>query len=107
MAKALELKGMSLQQINSNFTDLKASLENPDSQVQLNIANSLWADKNSILKPEFIKNNQDFYQAEVTNINFADANAPSIINNWVKQNTEGKIEKNCRSNSTRSSTVFS
>lgn len=93
MAKALELKGMSLQQINSNFTDLKASLENPDSQVQLNIANSLWADKNSILKPEFIKNNQDFYQAKVTNINFADANAPSIINNWVKQNTEGKIEK--------------
>lgn len=93
MAKTLELQGMNLQQINSSYAELKASLETPDPQVTLNIANSLWADQNASLKPDFIQNNQDFYQAKVTNLNFADTEAPSTINNWVKQNTQGKIEK--------------
>ncbi len=92
MAKALELQGMTLQDINSNYADLKTSLENPDSQVTLNIANSLWAEKNARLKPYFIQKNQEFYQAKVTNLDFADAKAPSIINNWVRENTQGKID---------------
>ena len=93
MAKALELQGMNLQEINSNYAKLKASLENPDSQVTLNIANSLWADKNASFKANFIQNNQDFYQAKVSNLDFADTEAPSIINNWVQENTQGKINK--------------
>jgi len=93
MAKVLELQGMNLQQINSNYAKLKTSLENPDPQVKLNIANSLWADQNNSLKSDFIKNNQDFYQAKVTNLNFADTETPNKINNWVKEKTEGKIEK--------------
>ena len=93
MAKALELQGMNLQQINSSYAELKASLENTDSQVTLNIANSLWADQNYSLKPNFIQNNQNFYQAKVTNLNFTDRNASKKINDWVKENTQGKIEK--------------
>ncbi len=93
MAKSLELQGMNLQQINSSNAQLKASLEKPDPQVTLNIANSLWAEKNTSLKPNFIQNNQDFYQAKVTNLDFADAEASSKINNWVKQNTQGKIDR--------------
>ncbi|MEM6751641.1 MAG: serpin family protein [Cyanobacteria bacterium P01_C01_bin.38] len=93
MAKALELNGMNLPEINSNYAVLKASLENPDSQVTLNIANSLWADRNANLKPEFIKNNQEFYQAKVTNLDFTDADSPNVINNWVRENTQGKINK--------------
>jgi serpin B len=93
MAKALEIQSMNLAQINSSYAQLKASLENPDSQVMLNIANSLWADKNTTLKSDFIQNNQDFYQAKVTNLNFSDAGASSTINSWVKENTQGKIDK--------------
>lgn len=93
MAKTLELQGMDLQEINYNYADLKASLENPDSEVKLNIANSLWAEQNANLKPGFVQNNQDFYQAKVTNLNFTDPAAPNIINNWVRENTQGKIDK--------------
>jgi serpin B len=94
MAQALELQGMNLQQINSAGAELKATLENPDPQVTLNIANSLWVDQNVSLKPDFIQNNQDFYQAKVTNLNFSDTGAStSTINNWVKENTKGKIDK--------------
>ncbi len=93
MAKALELQGMNLQKINSNYAQLKASLENPDPQVTLNIANSLWADQNASLNSNFIQKNQDFYQAKVTNVNFTDTETPNKINNWVKEKTEGKISK--------------
>ncbi|MEM6401431.1 MAG: serpin family protein [Cyanobacteria bacterium P01_D01_bin.116] len=93
MAKALELQGMNLAQINSNYAELKTSLENPDSQVTLNIANSLWADKNVSLKSDFIQKNQEFYQAKLTNLNFADSDTPNKINSWVKENTQGKIDK--------------
>ncbi|NJO28787.1 MAG: serpin family protein [Richelia sp. SL_2_1] len=93
MAKALELQGMNLQQINSDYVQLKASLENPDPKVTLNIANSLWVDKNASLKPDFIERNQNFYQAKITNLDFADTQAPNTINNWVQENTQGKIEK--------------
>ncbi|MDM9385447.1 serpin family protein [Chlorogloeopsis sp. ULAP01] len=93
MAKALELEGLTLSEINSSNAALKALLENSDTQVQLNIANSLWANQDASFKPEFLQRTQEFYQAKVTNVNFQDAGAPGIINNWVNENTRGKINK--------------
>ncbi|NWF61458.1 MAG: serpin family protein [Fischerella sp.] len=93
MAKALELQGLSVPEINSSNAALKVLLENPDPQVQLSIANSLWANQDVSIKPDFLKITQDFYQAKVTNLNFKDASAPGIINNWVNENTSGKIKK--------------
>ncbi|BAZ53270.1 serpin family proteinase inhibitor I4 [Nostoc sp. NIES-4103] len=93
MAKTLELKSMNLQEINSSYAALKGLLEKPDEQVQLTIANSLWANKNVSLKPEFLNKTQDFYKAKVTNLDFHDPTAPNSINNWIKENTRGKINK--------------
>ncbi|MBD2776678.1 serpin family protein [Iningainema tapete] len=93
MAKALELQGLSLEQINTSNAALKKILENPDAKVQLTIANSLWANKDAKFQPDFIQKNRDYYTARVTNLNFQDAVAPSIINNWVSENTRGKINK--------------
>lgn len=93
MAKALELQGLTIPQINSSNAVLKKLLENPDPKVQIDIANSLWANKEVSFNPEFIQRNQDFYTAKVTSINFTDAGTPSIINSWVNENTHGKINK--------------
>ncbi|PAX55181.1 serpin family protein [Brunnivagina elsteri] len=93
IAHTLELQGLSLQQINSSNAALKALLENPDPQVKLAIANSLWANQDATLNPDFLQRNREFYQAKVTNLDFNDANAPNIINTWVKDNTNGKIEE--------------
>jgi serine protease inhibitor len=93
MAKTLELQGMDLQTINSSYAAFKSLLENPDPQVQLAIANSLWADQDANLRPDFLQRTQAFYQAKVTTLNFRDAAAPGIINNWVSENTQGKINK--------------
>ncbi len=93
MAKTLELQGMSLPEINSAYATLKELLENPDPQVQLTIANSLWANKAATLQPNFLKSTQDFYKAKVTNLDFKDADSANTINQWVQDSTRGKINK--------------
>ncbi|MCC5614528.1 serpin family protein [Nostoc sp. CHAB 5836] len=94
MAKTLELQGINLPEINSSYAaTLKQLLDNSDRKVQLNIANSLWANRDVSFEPDFLQRIQYFYKAKVSNLNFQDAAAPSIINNWVKENTSGKINK--------------
>lgn len=93
MAKTLELQGMSLNELNQANANLKALLENPDSGVQLAIANSLWARQGVPFKPTFLQHNQKFYSAQVTDLDFAAPNATATINNWVKEKTRGKISQ--------------
>ncbi|MEH2061479.1 MAG: serpin family protein [Nostoc sp.] len=94
MAKTLELQGLNLLEINSSYAaTLKHLVDNADAKVQLNIANSLWANQDFSFQPDFLQRTQYFYKAKVSNLNFQDAAAPSIINNWVKENTNGKINK--------------
>ncbi|MDM9583617.1 serpin family protein [Nostoc sp. GT001] len=94
IAKTLELQGLNLSEINSSYAaTLKQLLDNSDPKVQLNIANSLWANKNFSFQPDFLQRVQYFYKAKVSNLNFKDPTASSIINNWVKDNTNGKINK--------------
>ncbi len=91
MAETLEFLGMSLQEVNQANAALKAMLENPDPKVQLSIANSLWARNEFPLNPEFVQKSNDFYGAKVTTLNFSDPSSLSIINTWVEQSTNGKI----------------
>lgn len=92
MAKTLELQGLNLPEINSSYAAvLKQLVDNSDGKVQLKIANSLWGNQDVSFAPDFLQRTQYFYQAKVSNLNFQDAAAPSIINNWVKENTNGKI----------------
>ena len=93
MERALEVQGMNHAELNRAYADLKATLENPDPKVQLNIANSLWAKKGITFNPDFIQRNKQFYGAEVTALDFGDPNAPATINAWVAHNTKGKIDK--------------
>ncbi|MCI0690951.1 serpin family protein [candidate division KSB1 bacterium] len=93
MAKALEVNGMSLQELNRANAALQAMLASSDPKVQLNVANSLWARKGVTFKPEFIKRNQEFFAAEVSDLDFALPSAPTTLNDWVSQKTNGKIDK--------------
>ena len=93
MARALELQGLSLDDLNRANAALKTALENPDPKVQLKIANSLWGKKGVDFKPEFIERNKTFYAAEVAALDFASPSAPATINSWVSNNTAGKIDK--------------
>jgi len=93
IAQTLELQGMSLEDVNQANSFLRETLSHPDPNVRLSLANSLWARKGEQFNPEFIQKNQNFYGARLTDLDFSDSQASSIINDWVKQSTEGKIEK--------------
>ncbi len=93
MAKTLGLQGMNLEEVNRASADLKTILENPDPEVKLTVANSLWAREGIDFKPEFMQRNRDYYAADVETLDFSHPGAANAINNWVKKNTGGKIDK--------------
>ena len=93
MSRALEAGGMSLDELNHAYAQLKAALDSPDPKVQLSIANSLWAKKGITFKPDFIQRDKQFYGAEVTALDFNDPAAAATINSWVADKTKGKIDK--------------
>jgi len=88
MAQTLGLQGMSLADLNNGNAALQASLFNPDPQVTLTIANSLWfhKDKGQVL-PTFVQTNTAYYGSEIGDL----AGAPDNINAWASGATHGKI----------------
>lgn len=94
MTKALELTKMSPKAINAANQNLQNSLQKDDPKVQVSIANALFVKQGFSLKPEFSQINQQYYQANISEIDFqSPQEALSIINNWVSQKTQGKIDK--------------
>ena len=92
IGSALALEDLSLNDLNSANEDLRNALEYPGKDVQLNIANSIWTNQDTLINPDFIRRNEQFYNAKVESLDFNNKKSVGIINNWVKRNTQGKIE---------------
>jgi serpin B len=59
----------------------------------LEIGNSIWVEKRFTVKEDFIKKNEEFYDAEIQNLDFYDVNSVDVINSWVSDKTYQKIPK--------------
>jgi serpin B len=92
IARALELEGMSLDEINQASAALIEALQGVGAQVRLAIANALWAAEDVAFKKAFIGHLQDAYDAQIAEVNFSDPATLGLINDWVKEQTEGKIK---------------
>lgn len=90
MARAMEIDGLSLDEVNRAFSDLKSVLSATDPKIQVKIANSLWIANGFPIEPAFVERNKKHYGAEIATL---DPSAPEAINSWVHKNTDGKIEK--------------
>jgi serpin B len=93
MADTLSIGEMSLEEVNAANLALRNYLSRTSSEVELAIANSLWAREGIDFKAEFLDRNRQYYGAEVTSLDFDDPGAPEAINQWVSDNTNGKINK--------------
>ena len=91
MAKTLGLSGLAPEDVNMANAALLATLRSADPKVQLEIANSLWARKGIPLAQDFAQTNKDYYEAEITDLDFADPKSVTTINNWVSNKTHGRI----------------
>jgi serine protease inhibitor len=93
MQKVLELSGLTLQEVNESYKNLIELLTGLDPKVKFQIANSIWFRQDKEPEKEFVDLCQKYFDALVRAMDFADPNAAGIINAWVKENTNGKIEE--------------
>lgn len=83
--------GMELDALNAANASLAAALRTDD--VELAVANSLWARQGVPFLPSFMERNQQFYRAEVATLDFASPEAARRINEWASRNTHGRITR--------------
>lgn len=81
--------GMGLDALNAGNAALAAALRSDD--VELAVANSLWAREGVPFLPAFMERNRQFYRAEVATLDFDSPEAPRRINEWASRNTNGRI----------------
>ncbi len=93
MLEALVPTGMDLPAYNEASSALMAFLPNIDPLVQTAIANSIWYDQ--VLEPEqaFLETNAAYFDAEVAPLDFHAPASVDVINRWVEEETNGKIER--------------
>lgn len=92
MANVLDLEGKGLDEVNEQLGNLMVSLEQADEDVLLEIANSLWANEQYGLAPDFAERCRESYDAEVASLDFGDPGSARRINSWVGEKTHEKID---------------
>lgn len=94
MAQCLNLDGLPLSDVNESYRHLTESLQNADENVTMEIANSIWYDQEFSVQDDFIQVNQNYYDAEVSPLDFSNSEAAKeTINDWVADKTHDKIDK--------------
>jgi len=93
MAEVLGFSGQSLEDLNSNFSELLAAIQNADPDIELNIANSVWKRSGFEVKEDYLARVEQYYYSSVQDLDFSRSDAPDIINEWIEDATRGKIDK--------------
>ena len=91
MEKTLELNGLTVDEINENYKMLIDALASVDPKVLMSIANSIWYEQTFEVEQDFINVNQNYFNAEVSPLDFINPDAVITINNWVADKTNEKI----------------
>lgn len=93
MAEALEVQNMTIQEVNEAFRDLIALLLDLDPKVVFQFANSIWYRDGITFEQAFLDTNREYFGAEIAPLDFSSPTASRTINDWVSDNTGGKIDK--------------
>ena len=93
MGNTLKLNGLSTLDINESYQNLVAALRSLDDKVLLEIANAIYIREGFEVEPDFISNNQNYYDAEVETLDFNSLGSVETINNWVTDKTHQKITR--------------
>jgi serine protease inhibitor len=94
MRTTLEFGDLSMGEINESYKSLIELLSDIDSDVQFNIANSIWYRNDFTFEQDFFERCRDYFDARVSGLDFSQSvAAKDTMNNWVDENTNGKIEE--------------
>jgi serpin B len=92
MEETLKLYGLTPDEINTSYQTLIEALKSLDKKVVLEIANAIFYRDGFSVEPDFVSVNQNYYDAEVSALDFGSPNALKTINGWVAKKTHDKIE---------------
>jgi serpin B len=92
LKKVLDHAGVSLEDINNSYKNISAVLTNLDSKVIFEIANSIWYRNGFPVQQQFLDDNLNYFDAEVSALDFNQLGVVQIINGWVDTKTHGKIK---------------
>src|ERR1700732_3767529 len=94
MQAALSLSGLELGAINAANAQLVKVIRTPAKSITLSVANSLWVDsRRATLRPDYVKQMQASYDAEMIDLDFSNPSAATRINSWASKETQGRIPK--------------
>jgi len=94
MRTTLEFGNLSRGEINESYKSLIELLMGIDSDVEFNIANSIWYRDDWTFEQDFFERCDEYFDARVSGLDFSQNNAAKdTMNNWVDKNTNGKIEE--------------
>jgi serine protease inhibitor len=86
----LQTTDLPSEKINAACKKLNQSLQT-QTNVILNLADSIWYQNDFHLKSNFVAANQNFFRAELAGVDFESPASAQTINDWAKQKTRGKI----------------
>ncbi len=94
MRTTLEFGDLSMDEINESYKSLIELLRSIDSDVEFNIANSIWYRDDFTFEQDFFERCRDYFDARVSPLDFSQSiAAKDTMNNWVDENTNGKIKQ--------------
>jgi serine protease inhibitor len=91
MQETLELQGLSIDEVNQSYRGLIDLLRNLDPTVEFMLANSIWYRQEFPVIQDFLDVNREYFDAEVTGLDFDSPSAAPTINAWVDEKTNGRI----------------
>ena len=92
MRSTLGFDGLDQQEINEAYRGLVDLLRSLDESVQVEIANSVWANQDVPFHSSFFDAVAEAFDAAAESRDFSDAATLDAINGWVSENTDGLID---------------
>ncbi|MFC1659836.1 serpin family protein [Gemmatimonadota bacterium] len=93
MRTTLGFGSMSLAEINQGYRDLIDLLRALDVRVEVGIGNSIWYRQGFPVRQDFIGRAEENFDAVIREMDFSAPGAAGIINDWVDDQTRGKIKE--------------
>ncbi|MFH0757456.1 MAG: serpin family protein [Bacteroidota bacterium] len=90
--EVLHFGELTTREVNESYKDLMNQLIHLDDRVAFSMANSIWYRLGYQVLSEFKQTNEDYFNAEVKEIDFSDPETLEVINQWIENNTNGKIK---------------
>lgn len=92
LGKLLDYAPGELEQLNAGNKALLPLLNDAGPGIKLELANSVWADKGTPLRKNYLKAAEASYGAQVRTTDLSAEKSVTEVNQWVEDHTAGKID---------------